>query len=106
MIVYWKTILLLEFLKSLFIVILDSGRSLTSRNIKCISLNNEPCLAKPKVINLNPDELHYSTFMIDLNKCGKNCNTLDYAPNRLCVTNTREDVDVKIFKIMPWLSDS
>ena len=37
-------------------------RPLDKQKVICISLNNEPCLARP--IDLNPDRLHYYPFMV------------------------------------------
>ena len=41
-----------------------------SRNTKCISLDNQPCMTRPTLINLNPDKhnqgLRYYPFMVNL----------------------------------------
>ena len=42
---------------------------------KCISLNNEPCLVRPPVIDLNPKKVLYYPFMISLERCSRSCNT-------------------------------
>ena len=36
---------------------------------KCMSLNNEPCVIRPNLIDLNPVELNYYSFIISLDKC-------------------------------------
>ena len=36
---------------------------------KCMSLNNEPCMIRPTLIDLNPVELNYYSFMISLDEC-------------------------------------
>ena len=33
--------------------------------MKLISLNNKPCIARSTLIDLNPDELHCYSFMVD-----------------------------------------
>ena len=40
-----------------------------SDQTKWISLNNEPCLARPTVINLNSNELYYNPLMLSLDRC-------------------------------------
>ena len=46
-----------------------------------ISLNNQPCLTRSIVIDLNPDKynerLHFSAFMVNLNRYNGSCNTFD-----------------------------
>ena len=50
---------------SLFIVLLSFSSSLAT---KCLFLNDEPCMVRPTLIDLNPVELKYYPFMISLNK--------------------------------------
>ena len=41
-----------------------------------LSLNDEPYMARPNLIDLNPVEQKYYPFMISLYKCSENCNVL------------------------------
>ena len=34
-------------------------------------MNNKPCIVRPMLINLNPDEFHYNTFIVGLGRCDK-----------------------------------
>ena len=52
-------------IKQVFIALLSFSRSLTT---KCMFLNNEPCTVRDSLINLNPVELNYCSFMIGLDK--------------------------------------
>ena len=45
------------------IVILSFSKSLAT---KCLFLNDEPCMVRPTLIDMNPFELKYSQFMITL----------------------------------------
>ena len=58
-------------IKQVFITLLSFSGSLA---IKCVSLNNEPCMIRPILIDLNPVELNYYPFMISLDKCNASCN--------------------------------
>ena len=40
----------------LVLLLLAFDRSLTSN---CVSISNQKCMVKPKLINLNPDDIHY-----------------------------------------------
>ena len=44
---------------------------------KCLFLNDEPCMVRPTIINMNPVELKYYPFMISLNKCTGSCKIPD-----------------------------
>ena len=41
-------------------------------------LNNEPCLAKATLIDLNPNELNFVPLMNNLDKCSESCYLMIY----------------------------
>ena len=45
--------MILRFITSVFVAVLNFGRSLTPGTVKCISFTNEPCLTRPALIDLN-----------------------------------------------------
>ena len=49
----------------MFIVLFSSNKSLAT---KCLSLNNELYMVRPTLIDLNPVELKFRSFMINLDK--------------------------------------
>ena len=73
---------------------------------KCMSLNDEPCLVRPNLIDLNPNELYYYPFMVSLDRCDGSCNTLDYPSDRLCVPNRAEDVNLNVFKMITRMNEA
>ena len=78
----------------LFIVLLSFSKSLARDRIKCLFLNNEPCMVRPTLINMNPNELKCYPFMISLNKCTGSFNVLS---PKLCVFKEAKDINVKAF---------
>ena len=87
-------------IKQMFIVLLTFSESLGRERTKCLSLNDEPCMVRPTLINLrltlNPVELKYYPFMTTLDKCNGSCNVL--SPKR-CVTKETKDINVKVYKM-------
>ena len=82
------------FIQKLFIGLLSgciSGRfdwSLASNSkgpIKCVSLNNRPCQARPKLVIMNSNEPLYYPFIVSVTKSDGSCNTIDdqYSPVEL-----------------------
>ena len=39
-------------------------------------LNDDPCMVRPTLIDMNPNELEYYPFMIILDRCTGSCNIL------------------------------
>ena len=66
----------------------------------CMFLNNQSCMNRPTLINLNSDEynqvLQYYPFVFNLVRCNGSCNTLDNTSGRICVPNKTEDVNLTV----------
>ena len=60
-------------IKQVFIVLLSFSVSLAT---KCMFLNDELCIVRPTLIDMNPVELKYYPFMISINKSTGSCNVL------------------------------
>ena len=58
-------------IKQVFIALLSFSSSLAT---KCLSLNDEPCMIRPTLIDFNPVELKDYPFQISLEKCNGSCN--------------------------------
>ena len=57
----------------MFIVLLSFNSPFAT---KCVSLNDEPHMVRPSVIDLNAVELKHYLFMISLDKCTGYCSVL------------------------------
>ena len=81
----------------MFIALLSFSRSLTTN---FVSLNNEPCMIRPFLIDLNPFELKYYPFMISLDKCKGSCNCVDDLSMRISTRSKTKDIQVKVFNMI------
>ena len=79
---------------SLFIVLLSFSSSLAT---KCLFLNDEPCMVRPTLIDMNPVELKFYPFMISLDQCTGSCNV--FSP-KICVPKETKDINVKVFNLI------
>ena len=67
--------------------LLSFNRSLA---IKCVSLSNEPCMIRPTLIDLNPDELKCYPLMISLDKCSGSFNSVGDLSTKICVLSKKK----------------
>ena len=65
-----------------------------------MSLNNKQCKTRPFLIDLNPTELKYYLYIITLDKCNGNYNTLTKILDTICVLNEVENVDLNVFNLI------
>ena len=88
-------------IKQVFIVLLSFNCSLAriakvSEETKCVSSNDDPCMIRPTLIDLNPVELKYYPFMISLGKCSESFNVLS---PKICAPKETKDINVKVCNI-------
>ena len=79
----------------MFILLLSFSESLARDRTKCLSLNDEPCIIRSTLIDLNPVEFKYYPFTISLDKFNGSCNIL--LP-KICVP--KKTINVKVFNMI------
>ena len=67
---------------------------------KYVSLNNEPYMMRPTLIDLKLAELNYYPFTITLDKYNGSCNVVDDLFTKISVPSERKDLNVKVFKMI------
>ena len=81
-------------MSSLFFVLLGFSKSLAT---KCLFLNDEPCMVRSTLIDMNPNELKYYPLMISLNKCAGIYNVLS---PKICIPKETKDINVKALNMI------
>ena len=67
---------------------------------KSMSLNNEPCITRAFLIDLNFVDLEYYSFMISLDKCNGIFNSVDDLSTKKCVPSKTTHVNVKVLNMI------
>ena len=81
-----------RFVKKAFFIGLKVLSSFTSVNsLGCISMNNEPCKARPEIINVNNNNPIFYPFSIKTSKCSSNCNNINDPNAKICVLDVVKD---------------
>ena len=67
-------------------------------------------MTPPTPINLHPNEYsqksHYYSFVVNLDRCARSCNTLDGLSRRVCVLNETEDLNLDDFNMITGINES
>ena len=81
-------------IQKMFIGLL-TGTVSASNHTKRVFLNNQKCVAQPKLTKLNPNEysqeLHYYPFGNNLDRCVGSSNTINDLSNKVCTPSKTED---------------
>ena len=86
-----------RFTKQMFMVMMLAGAIMFWWIIgyKFVSMINHPCMVRPTLNDLNPDEFHYYPFINIMNRCNGSYNTLENPVSRIYFPNKMEDVNLK-----------
>ena len=66
----------------------------------CMSLRNEPCVARSTLIDLNLIDLNYYPFIVILDKCNGSCNAINDLAIKTCFPSKTKNVNVKEFNTL------
>ena len=88
------------FVKKVFFIGLTNLSSFTSVNsLSCISMSNQPCKARPEIVNVNSNNPIFYPFSIKTSKCSGTYNNINDPYARICVSDVMKDLNVKVFNL-------
>ena len=65
---------------------------------------------KFNLLLLHPNEysqkFHYFPFLVKLDRCAGSCNTINDLPNKVCVPNKTEDLNLSVFNMITGMNES
>ena len=62
-----------------------------TKTLECVSVVNEKCMARPKIIKTNANEPVFYPLSIKVNKCSGDCNMINDPMAKLCVPDVVKD---------------
>ena len=61
-----------------------------------ISMNNQPCKARPEIVNVNSDNPIFYSFSVKTSKSSGNCNNINDLYAKICIFDVVKDLIVKV----------
>ena len=74
--------------------------------LSCISMNNQECKVRPKIVNVNGDDTVFFPFNIKTSKCSGSCNKINNPLAKLCVPDVVENLNVKVFNLVSGTNET
>ena len=68
--------------------------------LKCVSMNNQLCKVRPKIIN----EPSFYPCSVKISKCSGSCNNVN--DPKLCVSDVIKNMNVKVFNLISRTKDN
>ena len=95
-----------KFLKKPFTMMATFFNLLYVNSLECISMNNQECKARPKIIDLSNNEPVFYPYSIKLNKCRGSCSNINDPYAKLCVPDIIKNINVKVFNLMSRINET
>ena len=73
---------------------------LNATQLKYVSMTNQECKVRPKIINVNTDEPVSYRFSIKTTECSGSCNNINDPYAKMCVPDAIKNINVKVFNLM------
>ena len=95
------------FVKQVFIVAMAffSFNPLNVNSLECVSMNNQECRTRTKIININNNEPVFYPFSIKVNKCSGSCSNINDPYAKLCAPDVVKNINVKVFNLMSRINE-
>ena len=65
--------------------------------LECVSVINQKCMNRPKIIETIPDEPVFFPYSIKINRFSGSCNNLNDPFAKLCVPDIVKNINVKVY---------
>ena len=74
-------------------------------SLKRMSVVNQKCMYRPKIIDVNSEEPVFYPYFIKVNKCSGSCNNINDPFAKLCVPDVSKNINVKVFNLMSRINE-
>ena len=76
--------------------------------LECVSVVNQKCMPRPKILDVNEGvgKALFYPYILLVNKCSRNCYTLDNHMTKLCVPDVIKRVNMQVYKFLMVLSET
>ena len=89
------------FVKKVFFIGLTILSDFTNvSSLICIQMNNQPCKARPEIINVSSNDPIFYPFSFKTSKFSGNCNNINDPYAKIFVPDVVKDLNVKVFNLM------
>ena len=79
---------------------------LNTNSLKCISMGNQECKARTKVIDVNNNEHVFYPYSTEVNKCSASRNNINDPYAILYVPDIIKNMNIKVFNLMQRLNEA
>ena len=75
-------------------------------SLECISMNNQECKTRPKILDVNNNEPVFYPYSIKVNKCSGSCSNIIDPYAKLCVPDIIKNINVEVFNLISRINET
>ena len=96
---------MLSIIKKSFVLafIFIKNSLLTVKTLECMSMSNQKCRARPKIIDVNANDPVFHRYSIKVNKCSGSRNNINNPYAKLCIPDIIKKINVKVSNLFQGL---
>ena len=94
-----------SFVKKVILGLTVLSSSITSA-LKYVSLNNQECKVRPKIVNVSSNNSIFYPFSVKINRSSGNCNSINDPYGKICVPDLVKNLNVKVFNLISRTNES
>ena len=79
-----------------------SFNPLNLNSLEFVSMNNQECKTRTKIVNINNNEPVFYPFSINVNKCSGSCHNVNDPYAKLYVLDVVKNINVKVCNLMSF----
>ena len=87
-------------------LLINLSSLIKTKALECVSVINQQCMARPKIIDLNKNELVFYPLSIKINKCSGNCSNINDPMAKLCVPSIVKKMNIKVFNMLSRINET
>ena len=89
-----------SFAKKVFVLGLTVLSSSITGALNCVSLKNQECKVRPKIVDVSSNNPIFYSFSVKINRCSGNCNSINDLYAKICVPDVAKNLNIKAFNLM------
>ena len=74
--------------------------------LECVSVVNQKCMSRPKIINTNANEPVLYPLSVKVNKCSGDCNNINDPMAKLCVPDVVRVMNINVFNLLSRINET
>ena len=94
-----------SFLKKVFVLGLTVLSNIANA-LECISMNNQACIVRPEITNVDSNNPIFYPFSVKINRCSGTCNNINDSYAGIYVSDTVKNLNVKVFNIIALTNET